>query len=514
MIANVKSSKDNIKAIQSQFDEVIGFSQGFTPNSDALFETWFEAKRDIIEAWGGQLIIELPSKVAFELSQKEKDTRLDEFINAVSITFDNEALASFLEDNRQGFFKNRVVADGEARMNGEVHKIPLDMKLLKAFKYFEDDEQVVNELQTMASMIIQEDKVEGRLCFSVHPLDFLSSSENTYNWRSCHALDGEYRAGNLSYMVDSSTIMCYLRGGENERLPNFPPSVRWNSKKWRMLLFLSEKWDVMFAGRQYPFFSRTALDIVKDYMTYGYNAMLNSGSWSGWHDDELRNFEYKDDKTAFEMDGGNLMWPYICISNELFPIGNVVKDAPHSMHFNDLLRSSYYKPYYCFRRYRQVGQTPVVSIGGAIPCLSCGQHHVATTDSMLCEECELEFGNSEDDRYGYCDLCERRIIIDDAHLVDSHGHLICDWCYEHHTTSCESCGDLVYNDDIVYDKISHSYLCQGCYSNRHSCHRDNEWQTVSATNGVGRYYTFSSEPIFSSTDAIVRIVNPGGEDNG
>ena len=28
--------------------------------------------------------------------------------------------------------------------------------------------------------------------------DYLSLSENAFNWRSCHALDGEYRAGNLS----------------------------------------------------------------------------------------------------------------------------------------------------------------------------------------------------------------------------------------------------------------------------------------------------------------------------
>ena len=469
MIANVKSSKDNIEAIQKQFNEVIAFSQGFTPDTDALFEKWFEAKREIIESWGGNLVVELPHKVIFELSQKEKDTRLDEFINSVSITFDNEALASFLEDNRQGFFKNRVVADGEAHMNGETHKIPLDMKLLKAFKYFEDDERVVKELQTIASMIIQEDKVEGYLCFSVHPLDFISSSENTYNWRSCHALDGEYRSGNLSYMVDSSTIMCYLRGGENEKLPNFPKEVPWNSKKWRMWLFLSEKWDVMFAGRQYPFFSRTALDIIKDELVKGPGALFkNSGSWSWWHDDTLNEFHFKEEspEDPFEIDGGYLMWPYVCISNELFPINNVVKDASYSMHFNDLLRSSFYKPYYCFRRYRPVGQTPKVILGGSIPCLACGSHPVATTDSMLCEECELEFGNSEDERYGYCDLCDRRIVIDDAYLIDSCGHLICESCREYHARQCEHCGDLCYNEDVVYDKESHKYLCEVCNSGR------------------------------------------------
>ena len=37
-------------------------------------------------------------------------------------------------------------------------------------------------LQNKASQIIQEDCVEGTVCFSVHPLDYLSISENIYNF--------------------------------------------------------------------------------------------------------------------------------------------------------------------------------------------------------------------------------------------------------------------------------------------------------------------------------------------
>lgn len=452
MIANVKSSRENIKVIQEQFNEVLLFSQGYKPDTDQLFEKWFEAKRDIIESWGGDLIVELPEKVSFELSQKEKDERLDEFIRAVDDVFDNGNLATFLEDNRAGFFKNKVVYGNE--------DIPVDMKLLKAFKYFESDPYILKELQTRASMIIQEDKVEGYLCFSVHPLDFLSSSENTYNWRSCHALDGEYRSGNLSYMMDSATIMCYLRGSEREKLPNFPSNVLWNNKKWRMLLFFSEHWDVMFAGRQYPFFSRTALDTVKNGLFT--TNMLPYSTWSDWHDDQLKYFEFANDKLNYEMDGGPLMWHYICLAGELYPLNEVVIDQPHSRHFNDVLRSSCYTPFYCFRRYRPAGRKPLVKIGGEIPCCSCGCNYIATTDSMLCEECELDFGDSDDDRFGYCDLCERRILVDDGYFVESHGHLICGQCYEYHTTTCNSCARIEYSDEITYDKETHRYLCTRC----------------------------------------------------
>mgnify|MGYP002519686701 CR=1 FL=1 len=316
-----------MEQVKEQFKKVIEYSQRIPdPQVDELFERWYEAKRDYIEAFGGKLIWECPTKVTFELSQAVKQERLNQFITMINDGFQNEPLGYFLEDNREGFFKNTIVHGGTVRLyNGEVIDIPEGMKLIKAFKYFEDDPITLKDLQTQASMIIQEDKVTGTLCLSVHPLDFLSSSENTYNWRSCHALDGEYRAGNFSYMTDKSTIMCYLKGADMAKLPNFPDTVRWNSKKWRMLLFLSEHWDAMFAGRQYPFFSRAALDIVMGLL----KQRIASGFWSEWHNDMLTSFNYKEGIA----DGGGLMWSYICLNNELYPLQDVVKDGKYSQAF-------------------------------------------------------------------------------------------------------------------------------------------------------------------------------------
>lgn len=480
MTVDMSSSKSNIEQIKAQFNQVIEYSQNFTVNSDILFEEWFEAKRDFIENWHGQLILEIPYKVCFELSQKDKDSRLDDFINTVANTFDNEYLAQFIEDNRKGFFQNRVVLPWANKYIGV--DVPEGMKLLKAFKYFEDDPITLKDLQTQASMIIQEDKVEGTLCFSVHPLDFLSSSENTYKWRSCHALDGEYRAGNLSYMVDSSTIMCYLRGADEAKLPNFPPEVPWNSKKWRMLLFFSDNWDVLFAGRQYPFFSHSALEIVMQHLSA--NQMCN-GRWSKWHNDQITSFDYEEYKSAY--DGGSLMWPYICISNEIMKLFDIVHDNQGSMHFNDLLRSSCYKPYYCFKYYRRVGEVPKVNIGGNTMCLHCGKAPIVAADTMLCEDCELDFGESSDDRFGYCDYCDRRIVLDEGHYIPSHGQVVCEWCYEQHVKQCSKCNNDFFYDDIIYDKPSHSYMCQHCIDNRrrrYSC-------SVSSTDG--NYYHYRQE---------------------
>ena len=499
MIVNAKSSMDNIKHIQSQFDEVVAYSQGFSPNTDELFKRWYEAKRDFIEAFDGNLIWECSNQVTFELSQADKNVRLDEFISKISNVFENDALAMFLEDNREGFFKNEVVAGGTVRMGeGDIVDIPVGMKLIKAFKYFESDPLTLKDLQTHASMIIQEDKVSGTLCISVHPLDFLSSSENTYNWRSCHSLDGEYRAGNFSYMMDSSTVICYLKGAEDAKLPNFPDTVRWNSKKWRMLLFFSERWDVMFAGRQYPFFSRTALDIIMMQL----KQKVAGGYWSEWHNDTLNSFNYEERNA----DGGSLMWNYVCLNNELYKTIDVIQDGRYSLHFNDLLRSSCYIPYYCFKYYRRVGETPVIRVGAEAPCLMCGHSHMVSTDSLMCEECELEFGDSQDDRYGYCDCCDRRMVIDDAHYIESAGQLVCEWCYDSLVTHCERCGLDFFNTDLTYDKDIHSYVCCGCASHRNQRCVGSYASIADGIYAFGQEYENIPQPKFTAEE-LNRIID-------
>lgn len=449
----------DMKRIREDFDKVISYSQGIpNPKTEELFDRWLEAKRDFIEAMDGRLIYTIPHKVSFELSYKEKMNRVNEFIESVSMTWRNNELACFIDENKDGFFSNVVVESFTAPGGG---KIPKGMKLVKAFKYFEDDRITLEEIQNRASMIIQEDKVEGHLCFSVHPLDFLSTSENTYNWRSCHALDGEYRCGNLSYMMDKSTVVVYLRSDKEENaLPNFPPEVKWNSKKWRMLLFVSDSWNAMFAGRQYPFFSETALEAV---LYHASEAFRLSGEWSNWHNDEFRNFKFAGDD-----EGRDEMWfrnVYIPMKDKLYLKNELIEDCENPMHFNDLLRSSCYIPYYCWQK-RSWGYNNEIhfTIGGEIPCLRCGKYPVAQTDDMLCQDCELEYGNSEDEMYTTCSCCGRRILYDDSYYVESSGENICEYCADRECRECDNCGELYWNNEISYDKKNHDYRCEHCHS--------------------------------------------------
>ena len=400
---------EKVRKIQKQFELVIHYSQEIPKvpgqrfvNTDSLFEEWLEAKRDFIEAFGGKFIVELPGKVTFELSQEEKIKRVKDFLTAVDCNYENPDLARFIDIQKEGFYENKVIEDFE--YCGE--KIPKGMKVIKAFKFFEKNPKKLEDLQNAASMLIQEDKITGILCLSVHPLDYISASENCHSWHSCHALDGDYRAGNLSYMVDKHTIMCYLRADNCDYiLPDFPSEVPWNSKKWRVWIHLSDSWDIIFAGRQYPFTSNVGLNLAKKELieptlnvrfTDFTNQYLTGGI-------KLK-MEGENFLPSFEED---LFDKYMVINSKAVPLQDVIVDAPGSLDFNDLLRSSCYVPQYAYRvkqvthwywgdsHYRTVVHTtydesdrvvPKFRIGGRVSCIMCG-NQLDYSGSFVCGEC-------------------------------------------------------------------------------------------------------------------------------
>lgn len=448
--------------IQNQVNAVLSYSQDLCvdPQTDKLIDLWLDAKRDIIEAFGGNLIYEAGPQI-FTLSQEEQDLKVNDFINRCERVYDNSSLAWFIYRNKSAFFDN-VVIEGTTLPSGE--KVAVGMKLLKAFKFFEKDETVLKALQTEASMIIQENKIEGILCFSVHPLDYLSASENSYNWRSCHALDGEYRAGNLSYMCDKSTIVCYLRGkDEAVHLPRFPDNVLWNSKKWRMLIFLSESWQTIFAGRQYPFMSASGLEIITPYLR---KALKQDGnSWSAWHNDMLTQYQY-----ANGMDND---WTRktVIIGNKYYNLEDLVTDGKHSRHFNDLTRSSCYTPFYQWNKHRAYltrndnvpsGIGEHFTIGAAAPCIACGESHIAISDAMFCDDCCLNYGSNDNDEMSICDCCGSRAWNEDMCMTVD-GSWICERCANRECVHCAACGELVFNDDANYDRMTGNYYCDECY---------------------------------------------------
>lgn len=404
------------------------------------------------------MIYEYPDKVSFHLSEEKREVYFYQLLHDLEYKCHyggtNEQklhyreLCNFITANKASFYENTVsVPQGNAVVG---------MKLLKAFKYFLTKDEGLIWAQDTASKYIQKNKTEGTLCLSVHPLDFLSLSESVSDWRSCHALDGEYRNGNLSYMLDSCTFICYLKSDEDVILPHFPRSVPWNSKKWRVLMFLSEDNELLIAGRQYPLKIEGIMDaLLKNFMP---TSGLLDGEYTNWLASIPKNFNAEGFGAAYMPSG------YMRMGKELIEISKFYQRNPNTCEFDDVLLSSDYSPIYAVKKkyswqFSRFDNNTVIKVGGPTKCLLCGDFAMEGTDTMMCESCELEYGSANNDFFTFCNNCNSHIYTDTS--FDVEGDTLCGYCTDRLASECEDCQYLFY-DENLYEVSTGEMLCEGC----------------------------------------------------
>lgn len=450
--------------IEESLKNAIAYSQEeANPQIEQLMSDWMENKEKFLHRFGGP-IYECPEVMTFSLDQKAKDARLNGLIEYISCNCLNPDLGIFIEKNKDSFFDNKVcdTMDTSGVVPG--------MKLVKSFKFFEDNKELLTEFQNRASQVIQEDKITGKLCFSVHPLDFLTSSENTHGWRSCHSLDGQYRAGNLSYIADSVTFMVYIKSEQDVYLPAI--DQEWNNKKWRMLVYAADDDSIMFAGRQYPFDASGVLEKMREV----YSELIRADyTEKNSLCDKVRYSEWTNDYVT-KVGNQELSHRYLPYNSDLVALQNIVFNSSYNMAYNDVLNSSLYtKPYYSvLQDYRFFGNVCVrpsaqsIKVGARVNCIHCGHALINRKGghSMRCDECELDYGGSDNEDICVCNICGRRVFIDDAYELDGAGYdLVCDSCFDKECFECENCGRLFYNCDlniIRYEDGSAEKYCYYC----------------------------------------------------
>ena len=434
-----------MELIKKQVKKVIDYSQYIDSNVDILIEDWYKNKQEFIQYFGGVPIYNA-GHVSIQVGEERQNTIIDNFAVELWEGYGLKDLSNFIEDNANSFFDNIVTNNTVNR------KIPLGMKLLRAFKFFIEDENLLRKIQDRASFYLQQNKIEGELCLSVHPLDYLSMSVNNHKWRSCHSLDGEFRAGNLSYMCDSSTVVCYIKSSEpDDCLELFPMDVRWNSKKWRCLLHFSDNRDLMFMSKHYPFHLEGVLKPVQD--------MISTIP-------VLRNLFVSEDPFAINGHWSNYfiqsedLWDdYIKIYGSIVPITSLITEAQPALQYNDVLRSNKYQYLYVYNPTSRAAFNkilPHIHIGHEIKCLVCGQDYITETESMVCDAC---FNNADDTCE--CDFCGRTILTED--VIELEGYYVCSRCYDESSYKCPRCGTVIIEDNRMYHEGTDEYYCPTCY---------------------------------------------------
>lgn len=379
--------------------------------TDHIFSEWAKNKAWFFDTVG-DLIYEVPETVTFELDESSRKQKVDEFIEWIGSEY-NDDMYTFFKDNYEGILENKLKEPW-----GD---FPRGMKLSKVL--MQEFGISAEDVRQRLSMLIQSNKVSGKLCLSIHPLDYLSASENNHSWRSCHALDGEYRVGNVSYMMDNCTIMVYLKSiHEDVKLPNFPTEVPWNDKKWRCYLYVDRENHTVYAGRQYPFFSKEALNQI-ELLFYKMDYFLsqeeknnilhavNNSFWFGncltWDEykkayeytsikfhhwgirgaTKINEEEYYFDSTKIVVGQGSAC--------KIVPLKNYVETDHDACCFNDLLQSHTYAPW--IMRYQDpidympsLERDKKLHVGAGVKCICCGDYLTADSDIFICEYCRDE----------------------------------------------------------------------------------------------------------------------------
>ena len=232
------------------------------------------------------------------------------------------------------------------------------------------------------------DKKKGYLTISIHPLDFMTMSDNASKWKSCMSWkeQGCYRIGTIE-MMNSNNVFCVYYTSKKEDTGFSFGDYEWNDKKWRGLVIATK--DIIVANKAYPYCSKetniTIIDKIKELAKENMGYTYEFGPELYKDMDHIMTDCYLDD-----------------VSNS---IANKSKGLRKNIYFktvgmyNDMLHNVDNYEYWCYRN--KVKTKKLISYSGKSECMCCGKtdilkyigrdegfNNYRNVGSTLCEKCE------------------------------------------------------------------------------------------------------------------------------
>lgn len=419
-------------------------------SAERLLKDWSKNKKHFFTKFGNQSIISTEEISLDVTDEYVVSNDFNKFRNRISdyceSEFQTECIKSFLQfgAGREGFKDNIVNFDWNSKSIELFYKADLDCKptysvnkgakFSRALRNFFDlrgedkDEQEMRlkGLQDLYSTFRQNfsSKSKGKLFLSIHPLDYITMSDNNHNWSSCHNFsEGDYRIGNLNYMADKTTLVAYFCTDDNfdEEL-YILPNTKWNSKRWRVLVHLEEIDGklVIIYNRQYPFKSDVLIQeldklLVKTYKTSAPSTFMEYG------DSRLGN------KILYQTGYDTCHYVDIGMGNSYVRIANEYLEDKALIHR--------------------------MTIGEPVYCIECGEHITHRGHSGYCDHCTDEW---------YCEDCDGFYSGGDMIYIESEDRYVCYDCYENFYAECPECGDLCGSSNMQYLEFLEKDVCINC----------------------------------------------------
>ena len=451
---------------KKQIKNMIENSQDYQICDDSLNELlaqWQANKKDIYDLFGGQLMISekvkslvileeyyrLKRQLKLQLNHIFADNTDDLEFCKIMVLIDSLSLD---EVTNNKIYRDKYYIDDETIIAKKDFKVSKAIRLLLSdqdnFAQLNDKSKTKRDIFDIEYSKFQSAcYCKGELVISIHPLDYLTMSENTAGWQSCHRLQGEYRSGVLSLLSDSTTIVSYLKQSSDCNIYG----VDWNSKKWRQLIFVDIQRFSAIYSRQYPNENEAIAEESRKLLNHAMIKYCKANVHPNIGDNWIKSNKF--DRVSFTE------------KSDLF--------------FNDLSNIEYRT--YTFLK--DIGNAPNVTIGDHVLCLNCSDD-LDLADSFfcsncssigICDDCECNIGEGNDyytiqdrlicdncrrNNYMFCEYCEQIVENDEINFADRYEMYACDNCIEHHFYTCDECSELILSCDTI--EIQDEIYCQDC----------------------------------------------------
>ena len=395
-----------------------------------ILRFWDSAKSDLFSLFGNKLILKYPITYAQPvddiIQECVDDLELGTLLSGLKAAF--RSFDPTTEQYEYSFLfyldkllplKNSSVNDSSycVKYNGKEYKISPNTKAIRILGKMARDTKdaciidLYEKLRIALSRHTNQKELHGNLCLSIHPLDYMTMSDNNSGWDSCMSWveQGDYRAGTVEMMNSPYVVVAYV---ESEHKQATFADITWNNKKWRELFLVTP--NLITEIKPYPyvneFFTKETLRRL--------GALQPEANFSEAFEMPIRKtFTYKDKELVF---------------------------SPHANYmYNDFGLTASNKHWAIINENNLDSWQTYINYSGTMNCMSCGEeiyYEADYSNEVFCAPClgETTF---------VCDCCGRTIRNNNESSYWVGDRLICVDCYENQVMYDPILGEDVFADD-------------------------------------------------------------------
>lgn len=393
-----------------------------------LFRFYENNKVNLYHLLGDQLIYEVPeNEISTKLNFDMKYKAITDALSSTEVDYwsiYNYCMSYGLCDSFSSFItslaNNTMGKSGKITTDsGIVIEYTAESKTMKTIGKFVKEARsavlsaVFEEFRNLIAIALNAPR--GKLCLSIHPLDFITMSMNANNWRSCMSWDeGEYRQGSVE-MMNSPTVICaYIESDNQNYYITGARDSKWNSKSWREL-FIVDK-NVIINSKGYPYqnisLTKEILALLKkrakDILGWDYYSEMGMAVCDDSESEITFSFgkdgDEKDTEKRFLFHTGFMYNDLYAYGNEGLNFGYFTEDA--------LVKNPNES---CYIN---------VDYSGECECMVCGRTYIEEESMLYCENCD-----PTEQPIAYCIDCDEPIYDEEELFIDpDSGDGICYSC--------------------------------------------------------------------------------------